>query len=204
MKEKTLQKGFTIIELLISIFIISLFAVTATVFERDIFSLNFSLQNNLNAQLDARHIVKNMVAELRATEPSSLGAYPIVLASTTAITFYTDINGDSIKERIRYFLSGTSLKRGVLAPTGNPLTYVDANEKLTTVVSNAVSSSTVPIFQYYSSSYAGTSTPLVQPVNISSVRLVKITVIIEKDPNKSPVPIVVTSQVSLRNLKDNL
>lgn len=204
MKPTSTRAGFTIPELLISIFIISLLTITVTTFTRDVFSLNISFQGSLGAQLDARHVIRVMVTELREASPSSNGAYPIISASSTAIAFYTDTNDDGIKEKIRYFVSGTDLKKGVVVPTGNPLVYNDANEKITTLVSSLISSSTQPVFQYYPASYTGTSSPLASPVNASSVRLVQITVIIDKTPAHSPSPIVVTSQVMLRNLKDNL
>ena len=205
--KKTMPKlvsGFTIIEMLISVFILSLIVVSAGTFQKDVFSLNFSLQGSLNAQLDARHVTKVMVAELRESGPSALGAYPIALASSTGVTFYSDVDNNGVKDRVRYFLSGSKIKRGVLAPSGNPLTYVDANEKLTTIVSDFVASSTLPLFQYYGATYTGSSAPLSVPIDIPAIRLVKITVIIDKDPTHSPGKIIVTSQVNIRNLKDNL
>ncbi len=204
MKIKNKKRGFTLIELLISIFIISLLTVTIGTFQKDVFSLNKTLQGDLNAQMDSEHVVKIMITELRTTSPSSLGAYPIALASPTAITFYSDLNGDGLKEKIRYYLSGNSVKRGIIIPTGNPLIYNDATEKTSILISNFVASSTLPLFQYYTSSYNGTGNPLGSPVNISLIRLVKVTAIIDSDPNRSPGPLVITSEVSLRNLKDNL
>jgi len=114
------------------------------------------------------------------------------------------VDSDGVKDRVRYFLSGSTIKRGVLAPSGSPLAYVDANEELTILISGFVSSSTLPLFQYYGATYTGASPPLSLPVDTSSVRLIKITVIIDTDPVHSPAPIIVTSQVNLRNLKDNL
>ena len=204
MKKNIYKKGFTMVELLISIFIISLVTVTVATFQRDVFSLNYTLQGSLNAQLDARHLVRVMISELRETSPSSLGSYPITLATTTAITFYSDINNDGLKDKVRYFVSGTTIRKGVVAPSGNPLTYNDANEKLSTLISGFVASTTLPLFQYYPSNYTGATPPLTLPIDVSLVRLVKVTVIIDQDPAHSPAPIIVTSEVSLRNLKDNL
>lgn len=198
--KKNFKKGFSIAELIISIFIISILSISIGNFTRDIFFLNSALSGGMNAQLDARHLVKVAVAELREASPSNLGAYPISLASSTGITFYSDINNDGLKDRIRYFLSGKTIKRGVVVPSGNPLTYNDSDEKLSTLISDVVASSTLPIFQYYS----GSEVQLIQPVVVSNVRLVKITVIIDADPNHPPAPIIVTSQVSIRNLKDNI
>jgi hypothetical protein len=50
----------------------------------------------------------------------------------------------------------------------------------------------------------GTSSPITQPVTPTDVRLIKINLIIDVDPNRAPVIKTYTSQVSIRNLKDNL
>lgn len=204
MKKISSQRGFTMVEMVISIAIFSVISLVVSSFAKDVFSLNYFLQGSLNAQIDSQHIVKVMITELREAGPSVLGAYPIAVASSSSITFYSDVNNDGLKDKVRYFVSGADLKRGIVSPAGNPLTYVDANEKQSTIVTGFVSSSTLPLFQYFPSTYTGTTSPLTSPVDIPSIRLVKITVIIDKDPNRSPVKIITTSQVNIRNLKDNL
>ena len=196
--------GFTIIELIISVAILVGIIGILTTFEKDVISLDDTLQSSLNAQLNGREVVRTMVTELRKTTQSATGSYPIALASSTGITFYSDINGDGTQEQVRYFLSGSTIKKGVTAPTGTPATYNPANEKLTTLLNSVIASSTLPIFQYFPETYAGTSTPLSVPINIPAIRLIQISVIIDSNPNRSPTQLVVTSQVMLRNLKDNL
>ena len=198
------EDGLTFAELLISITIMTLIIYVSSTFQKDIFSMNYTLQSSLNAQLDARHLVKVMVAELRKTTQSSTGTYPIELASSTGITFYSDVENNGTIDKVRYFLNGSTISKGVTTPTGNPLTYNPANEVLTTLISSVVASSTNQIFAYYPSTYTGTTSPLSFPVDISSIRLVKITIIIDQDPNRSPTQIIVISSVNLRNLKDNL
>ncbi len=196
--------GFTLVEILISVAILSMLSLIISTFQKDVFSLNFSLQGSLNAQIDARHVLKVMVTELREVGPSAVGAYSIELASSTGVTFYSDVDNNGLKDKVRYFLSGTEVKRGITAPSGSPLTYNSANEKLSTVISGFVASSTRPLFEYYPSTYTGSTPPMSYPIDIQSIRFVKITVIIDKDPNRSPAEMIVSSQVNLRNLKDNL
>lgn len=198
------QRGFTLGELLISIFILSILTITVTSFQRDIFILNRTIDNNLSAQLELRRITKIMVSELRKSSVSSVGGYPISIASTSELVFFSDISGDGLKERVRYFVNNNRLLKGVVVPSGNPLTYNLVNEAVTTLMSDVRASSTQPIFQYFSEDYSGSSLPLSFPVNIPDIRLIKITVIIDKDPNLPPAEIVGSSQVNLRNLKDNL
>jgi prepilin-type N-terminal cleavage/methylation domain-containing protein len=204
MKKNSLKKGFSLAEILISVSILAVLAFTVATFQKDVFSLNTNLQSSLNAQLEARHLIKTIISELRKTTTSANGTYPIELASSTGITFYADVGNNGSIDKVRYYLSGKTIKKGVITPTGNPAVYNAGSEVTTTLLNYVVASSTKPIFQYYTSAYAGTTSPLTIPPDISTIRLIKITVIIDTDPNRSPTPIIATSQVNLRNLKDNL
>lgn len=198
-----IKKGFTLIETLVamSIGVAILFVVIN--FGGSIFSINSSAEENLSAQSDARRVLKTMTKELRSASPSSLGAYPLSQVGTSSITFFSNIDSDSYKEQIRYFLQGNELKKGTIKPSGSPLAYNPANEEILSMIKN-VNNGANPIFEYFDSNYTGTSSPLSQPVQATQVRLVRITVKIDKDPNRSPGPVTATSQVFLRNLKDNL
>ena len=172
-------------------------------FGRDIFFLNSNLNSSLSSQFYARQVLRKIVTELRSASPSSLGAYPLASVSTSSITFYSDVDADLLKEQIRYFVQGNELKRGTTRPSGSPLTYNIANETIDTIVGDLYLNPAVPIFDYYDQYYAGTSSPLTIPVNVLAVRFIKITLPIDTDPNRLPLPITATSQVMLRNLKDN-
>jgi hypothetical protein len=145
-----------------------------------------------------------MTASLRSASQSSTGAYPIAAASSTSLTYFSDIDHDGLKEQVRYFLSGTTLKRGVIKPSGNPLTYNTANEKITNLVRNIIRDDANPIFSYYDSSYDGSSSAMTNPPNILNIRLIKITFLIDRDPATAPAAAEFSTQVSIRNLKDNL
>lgn len=201
---KKYKSGVTLVEIIIylAIFIIVIGGVTT--FGRDIFFYNSATQSDLTAQLEGRRVVKSMVAELREAIPSSLGAYPISQVSTSSITFYTNIDSDSLKEQVRYYLSNRKIYKGIIKPSGNPLVYNPASETTKIEVTDVVNGTSTPIFQYYDINYGGTGNALSAPVNIPSVRLIKVNVIIDKDSNRSPIPLSITSQVSIRNLKDNL
>jgi len=191
------------VELLISVFIIGLISVAVGNFAGDVFSFNAIFSGSLNAQGDARRVFKSANAEIRSASQSSLGSFPIDTANSTAFSFYSDADRDGLKERIRYFLVGTTLKKGVLKPTGSPLVYNVANEKQSEVVHDIANGAT-PMFSYYAASYDGTTAPLTIPVDLSSIRLVKMTFIIDHDVSRPPTPLTMTTQVSIRNLKDNL
>lgn len=197
------NRGYSLAEMLIVVGILSAIIFVVTTFQKDIFSLNTSLQGSLNAQFEGGRVLRKMVGELRSMSQSGAGAYPIAQAATSTVTFYTDIDDDGSKEKVRYYLQSGTLKKGVTEPSGNPIVYT-GTEKVETLITSVVNGTSSPVFYYYDSSYAGTSTPLTTPINTLSVRLIKIEVTIDKDVNRPPGPFVVTSQVTPRNLKDNL
>jgi type II secretory pathway pseudopilin PulG len=199
-KTKKQSAGFTLIETMVVFFILAILTDAAWMLYRDTFSSNDALRDSLNTQGEMRKAFREMSSAIRSASPSSLGAYPIFSASSTAFIFYSDADLDGLKERIRYFLSGNILKKGILIPVGNPLVYSDANEKISPFILGVASSS---VFSYYDGNYDGTTAPLLAPVNLLSVRLVKINVVIDKDPAKPPAEMEFTAQVSIRNLKDN-
>ena len=192
----------SIIEALVVIAILTAFLLALANFGRDVFSISGILQSGLSAQQDARNIIKTIASELRTASPSSLGSYTIKSVADNDLSFYSDIDGDGLKEEVRYYLSGTILKKSTLKPSGSPLAYT-GSPVISDLVAD-VKNGTTPIFTYYDTGYDGTTLPLSSPVNLISIRLIKITVMVERDPYRSPTPVSVTTQVSLRNLKDNL
>lgn len=202
LKVKKITGGMTFVEVLIGVAILGFLALAVGAFSADVFSLNSVIQNGLTAQQDGRQVVKTMAAELREASQSSTGGYPIELASTSEIIFYSDVNNDGLKEKIRYYLSGLVLLKDVVKPSGNPLVYSGGTTTFTVI--HDVRNGTTSIFTYYDKNYTGTSSPLSFPVNLLSIRLIKVSLAIDRDPYRSPVPLFVQTQVMLRNLKDNL
>ncbi|MEK7463788.1 MAG: type II secretion system protein [Patescibacteria group bacterium] len=201
------KKGFTLVELIVVIGILGLIMIGVSNFQVDVLVYNKYAENSLSSAQDARNVLRVIVKELRTASPSNNGAYAIAQAATSTITFFSDTDGDGLKEQIRYFISTTTpvtLKKGSIKPIGSPSVYSPSAEVFSTLAYNIKNATSTALFEYYDNGYAGTSSPLTQPVTVTSIRLVKINLMIDADPNKSPIPRLYTSQVSLRNLKDNL
>jgi type II secretory pathway pseudopilin PulG len=201
MKTDKKNNAFTLIEILFSVSILVLVLIAATLFEKNIFGYNTFISNGLEDIDAGRAALKIMTAEIRTAGQADTGAYVINQANATTFSFYSDINSDGLKEKVRYFLENGSLKKGVIKPSGSPLSYNSSNEVITTIVPYVTNTA---IFDYYDENYDGTTPPLSTPLNIPAIRLVKITVVMDKDPNRPPTPETMTTQVSIRNLKDNL
>lgn len=196
-------RGFTLIEIVVVIGILGLISVSVGKFAVDVFGLNSYTTGALTVSQDARNLLRIMTREIRAAAPSENGAFPLVAVSSSTISFYSDVDGTGQRDLVRYYLSSTTLIKGVIAPTGSPLTYVAGNEQ-TSIVMSDVRNATTSIFTYYDNSYAGTSSPLAYPVAIQSVRLVRIDLTLDANADRSPDKKTFTTQVSIRNLKDNL
>ncbi|MGI9118354.1 MAG: hypothetical protein ACR2IQ_02305 [Minisyncoccia bacterium] len=161
-------------------------------------------QTKLSAQDETKRILRPMVEEIRSLSPASTGAFGIEKMTGSEFIFYSDANNDGLKERIRYTQSGTSLIKGITAPSGDPLTYNTANEVVTTIINNVVNGST-PMFTYYDSGYTGLAGyASLTSGRYTDVRLVKIYISVDDDVNQAPPAFTLTTQVSLRNLKNNL
>lgn len=193
-------KGFTLIETLFGIAIFISVTFVLTLFSKNVWVYNSFVSEGLTNTDSVRQILKNIVSEIRTASVASNGAYTIDQASLSSFVFYSDIDNDNLREKIRYFLVGTTLQKGITKPTGSPFSYNPQNEKISILASDTTSL----VFNYFNKNYDGYSSALSFPINIPDVRLVKITVTIDKDPNKAPLPTVFTTQVSIRNLKDNL
>lgn len=193
------RAGFTLLEILVAMGIFLLIIAGVASFLQTIFRSQYVISTQVTTQKEARRTIEDFVKEVRNASISSIGAYSIAQASSTSFTFYSDIDFDTYKEKVRYFMEETNLKKGVIKPAGTPLTYNPATETLSVVAHDLIAGQTP--FVYFDKNYNGIGNPLSQPVNIAQIRVIKITIIIDQRPNISPEPLTVSSQVEVRNLK---
>ncbi len=198
--------GFSLIEFIFAVVIAVIVIIVITLFAKDILTINYSAQSSMTANLEGRKILSVMVSELRSAIPSALGAYPIESVATSSVVFFADVNSDDVADRVHYYINNVnrSVERGVVLATDAPPGYNLAQETISTLVTDISNGTSTPLFDYYNGNYAGTSTPLSMPVNIQLIRLVKMTIKVERDPGRAPDLTTITSQATLRNLKDNI
>lgn len=195
--------GYTLMEIMVTMGIILVILIPLTRLQINVLQYGTFFQNTNALQDEARRALQKLTAELRSMAVSGTGAYPIAESAPTALSFYRDADQDGLTERIRYYLEGTDLKKGVIIPSGNPLTYQAVNEKKSVVVHGVYNFADEPIFQYYDHDYDGTSAALGQPIDVTAVRLIKLNLLIGAG-DKTQDRMTLTTQVSLRNIKDNL
>ncbi len=195
------KNGFTLPEFILAMAITVVVSMVIALFAKDAVSISSSAQSSMTAMLEGRKVISVMVKELRSAIPSAQGSYPIESVSTSSIVFFADVDSDDVADRVRLFLdhSTGSVRRGVIAASGDPPAYT-GSEALTTLVNNITNGTSTPLFEYYD----GNTSLLSYPLSLSSIRLVKVTIKIDKDVNRTPPAATITSQAMLRNLKDNL
>ncbi|MCX6738714.1 MAG: type II secretion system protein [Candidatus Parcubacteria bacterium] len=193
------NSGLTLIE---AIVYVAIFTVVMSVILQSVISFYQTNRYTLEQmnQLDiARKGVSTLVVGIRGARYSASGAYPIESGGINTITFYTDIDNDTIVERVRYFLNGSSLQRGIIKPSGLPPVYT-GSEVISTVAQYVRNDATHVIFQYYDTAGALMSVP---PVAIN-VRFVKIDLIVNVNPATMPNEFTLHSSATIRNVKNNL
>ncbi|HTR18576.1 MAG TPA: type II secretion system protein [Candidatus Paceibacterota bacterium] len=201
------SRAFTLIETLVTIAVFGLLMVVAADLLRIIFTNSTTNPNALNAVDQAQAAATNFVNQIRDAAYGNDGSYPLNEASTTEIIFFSPYGTGSSTtvDRIRYYLSGTTLYEGVIVPSGSPSSYNSGNEKVTGVVTGVSGVGTSTIFYYYGGTYAGTSTPISQPVNVNQVTYVRLNLSVQlKEVRGQGATSSISTGAAIRNLKTNL
>lgn len=149
--------------------------------------------------------INTMVGYLRKVRQADDGSYPIKSATGTDLVVFSDYDKDGITERLHLYFQNRQIKMGITDPTsGIPKSYPTGDQQTKILAENIVNSGSEPIFYYYNSSYPGDTThnPVAMPVDVSTIRLVKIYLKINIDPNRDPDSIETQSFVEFRNLND--
>ena len=175
----TNNQGFSIFDITVSLGIFMLIIVVIIALQISIFKNNKLIDSRAAIDRQSTIVLRNFAKEVRTAQTSH--TWNFALASTTdeVLTFYSDLNGDSTVERVRYFVEDGKLKRGIIKPTGQPFEYDLNDETVQTYITNIISSSTY--FLYYDDSYDGviTTAPLQQPVTPEDVQLVELFIIVD-------------------------
>ena len=201
-KLKLNQKGFSLTELLVAMAVTSLIIGAVWVFVIRGYEFSEIEMRQVLDQEEARKSIEEIGREIRETTQSDSGAYPIEEATDTSFTFFSDIDNDGDREKINYRLAGTEIIKEIYEPSGYPITY--PSEGTEEVVAQNVQNASVDLFSYFDENFTGSESPLASPIDLTQVRVVRITVVVDSNPGKQPGSYTLSTDVQLRNLKDNL
>ena len=114
------NRAFTLVETVVVIGLTAFFLVALMGLVRYFYTSNAYVLEQSQAVDSARRSIENAVADLREASYGADGSYPISAAATSSVTFYANVDSDSGVEKVRYYLSGSTLYRGVTKAAGSP------------------------------------------------------------------------------------
>lgn len=191
------MRGFTLGEMLVVIAILGTAGLALSSAIPAFYRQNAYLFEATAALGNARRGLETALDRLRESAYGEDGAYPLLSAATSTLSFHADVDGDAAIERVRYFLSGTTFYESITNPTGSPPSYTGASAATSTVVAYIANGTSTPLFRYYDSS----GTVLSTPVDVSEVTSVEVTMRVDLNPNRAPDIYTLSGNATLRNLR---
>ena len=202
---KNNQKGVTILEILVAVTIFAIMVIAWNNLIIKTYKSSSFGQEQLEAIRQAQKGIEQMTREIREMSTAENGAYPLELAGDNELIFYSDVDQDVLTERVRYYISSSTLYRATVDPTGDPLDY-DLNNENTTILASYINNSSTPMFTYFNDQYPfdTENNPLPAPTRLIETKLMHIFLRINIEPSRAPNDFDVESDVQIRNLKTNL
>lgn len=200
---KNANRGFSLVEVVVVVAIGAAVLFVIISLQGNVAVLENIVSQKLQSRQDLEQTFQILVTEIRSASPSSNGAYAIESATTSSFAFFSDIDRDGIFERTRYFLSSSTIWRGVVEPTGSPLVYVTSTEIVTKAVENVVNTSSTVFLEYFGENYTGSEAVLSSPIDVQQIRVVKVSIYADVAPGEAPKPAFFTNTITIRNLRSN-
>jgi prepilin-type N-terminal cleavage/methylation domain-containing protein len=187
-------RGFSLVEMLVALAIFSAISlILATFLSQSLKSYRIRSEES-EEQEKASHIMREFEKMTRA-------GTRVIVANQNELKFYRyfDLTSSS-PTQIRYFIDGNQFKIGQTEPVGvEPnISYPLSAETIHLIVEDVENPNM--IFEYFD----GEKNSLALPIDTTKIRLIKLTISLDQDTNKPPAAVTETTEVSLRNLKDNL
>jgi len=199
------KKGMTLIEALLAISIFTMGIAGFSLLFVKSWGINSYTYEMGQSSMAVYQGVSSMGVYLREVRQGDNGSYPIKSASDNDLVVYSDFDKDGITERLHFYKNGNQIIMGYRKPSGGfPKTYADGDQETRVMANSIVNEANVPIFYYYNKNYPGdqANNPVPTPANVANIRLVKIYLKINIDPNRAPDNIETSSFIELRNLND--
>jgi len=199
------KRGLTLVETLMAIFIFAIcLAGFNLLFIRSWKSNSFVVEMGQSALTINQGLTK-MVGYIRKAQQADDGSYAIKSANDNDLVIFSDFNKDGFVERLHFYKSGSQILMGITKPTSTlPKSYPAGDQQIQKLADYIVNENNVPVFYYYNQNYPAdtANNPLATPSDVADIRLVKILLKINIDPNKAPDNINMESFVEIRNLND--
>lgn len=196
-------RGFSLVEVIVVTAIYTVLLLAITYMVHTLYRQNAYQLAQAEEVDTARSGLTTWVRDAREMTFAEDGSFPLVVASSTRLGFYSDIDRDDLVEYVEYTLSSTTLYKHTYNPFGTPVQYststIDETKTLSVFVQNALQNQA--LFSYYNAS----GTPIANPqAMISDIRYIQMHLIVNIDPIRAPGEYLLEGSAAPRNLKNNL
>jgi prepilin-type N-terminal cleavage/methylation domain-containing protein len=204
-KNNKFKKAFTLVETLVAltIFVIGMQSIVM-VMSGTLKNKAYAVEMGKSSFVVSRS-TSDIIGYLRRVRQSDGGAYPIVSALDNDLVVFSDYDKDGKTERLHIYLTNGRIYLAIRRPSNTfPKTYAAGYEEPIEMAKQIVNLGTDPMFSYYNANYPAdtTNNPAATPANVRNIRLIKVFLKINIDPNRAPDNIQQQSFVELRNLND--
>lgn len=198
------RRGFSLVEILIVVAIASAIVFVVSGLGSNTNVLNTLVGQELQSKAGIDQALQTMTTAIRSATESAGGSYPIVAAATSSFVFFSNGDNNGIVERVRYFLSSSTIFAGTIQPTGSPAVYPTSSEVVTDLIDNVSIPASSSLFLYYNDSYVGpTSSAMTSTADVTPIRLVGVSFYITSSSSSpSTAPQFFSRLVDIRNLRD--
>lgn len=207
--KRKISIGFTLVETLVALAIFTLgMQATVLVFAKTIKNKAYTMEMGKASFIISRSM-GDLIGYIRRARQSDDGAFPIISADENDFVLYSDYDKDGITEKLEIQLDYTTdiVKLTTCKPTSTvPKRYdcLGGSVKIIELAKNIINTPSEPMFSYYNKDYPldTVNNPISGTVDVSQIRLVKILLKINIDPNRPQDNITQESFVEMRNLND--
>lgn len=191
------MRGFSFPETLVVIAVTGIIGIAINSMIVNFYRQNAYLLQQTAATDNARRGLGTTFTALRESSYGDDGSYPIQNVSTSSITFFSDIDTDGGIEKIRFYVSGETLYRGITESTSTPPTYSGQPEIPTVIAEHVRNGTSTPLFRYYDVN----GDELSAPVPIADVASIGTSLMIDLNPFRAPDILTLQETATLRNLR---
>lgn len=168
-------QGFTLVELLVVCLTAGILGGAMLGIYESLIRSSADTEHRIVNQDDARTAINEIARYMRMAESSASNltstSDAIALAQPQELIFYADIDGNGLPEKVRYYLSGKTLRMAALAPNTatSPPTYPTTYSTDGIVIMDGIQNGTTAMFTYYKMNPAYATNPV--PANDTLIKI---------------------------------
>ena len=192
------MKAFTLVETIIVVSILGVAGIALSTMIAFFYRSNAYLLEQTTAVDSANRGLEFAYKDIREASYGEDGSYPVAVAATSSVTFYSDVDGDGPVEKVRLYRTNDTFYRGVTNAAGNPPSYASQPETTSVISTYVKNDNGTPLLHYYN----GAGTELTGTIDIAEVRSVRVQLNVDLNPFRAPNIVSLERTATLRNLRD--